>query len=122
MVDFRQKYLKYFLLEKKWGFKNQAIIGGLENIIDPWKTESAQNGIPIQIINSVSDLLHSYRNLEIIQRQKVIDQLIDLVSLQNNTKIQSNTDSSTTIKIYNHRRSNIRRRNRIIIIQIRIST
>ncbi len=90
MVDFRQNFLKYFLLEKKWGFKNLAIIGGLENIIDPWKTESAQNGIPIQIINSVSDLLYSYRNLEIIQRQKVIDQLIDLVSLQNNTKIQSN--------------------------------
>jgi ATP-dependent DNA helicase RecG len=58
-----EKLRKYFRLEAENGYKDSAIIGGLEKILDFWEADARNEGLPEEIIQAVAGRIRDYRRL-----------------------------------------------------------
>ena len=58
-----EKLRKYFRLEAENGYKDNAIIGGLEKILDFWEADARNEGLPEEIIQAVAGRIRDYRRL-----------------------------------------------------------
>jgi len=66
------KLRNYFKLEAKNGYKNTAIIGGLERMLDPWAAEARADNLPENIIQAVTTRLRDYQRLSEESRKETL--------------------------------------------------
>ena len=80
MTSYHEKFRNIFMLEKRRGFDNKAVLGGLGRIVALWQSEASQNKIPQETIDNISKMLTSYDNLSKEERKSQINKLISLFS------------------------------------------
>jgi ATP-dependent DNA helicase RecG len=69
------KLKKYLQLEAQRGFDNRAIMGGLQQMLEPWRTEAEQVGTPDDLIQAVVARLRDYPRLTPQSREEVLQGL-----------------------------------------------
>lgn len=79
MNDFLEKWIRLFSHEIKCGFQNNAVIGGLDNIIPQWKSEGINNKLSPSEIDRVVSILLSYKNLVVENRRQEIETIISFL-------------------------------------------
>lgn len=67
-----EKIKKYLQLEAQRGFDNRAIMGGLQQMLDPWRTEAEQSKISDDLIQAVVARLRDYPRLTPPSREEVL--------------------------------------------------
>lgn len=70
-----EKLVKYLRLEAEREFDNQAVMGGLERMLDPWKSEARDAGVNDQTIEVVVERLQDYDHLNPASRREVLQGL-----------------------------------------------
>ncbi len=66
------KLRNYFKLEAKNGYQNNAIIGGLERMLEPWSAEARADNLPENIIQAVTTRLRDYHRLSEESRKETL--------------------------------------------------
>jgi len=66
------KLRNYFKLEAKNGYKNSAVIGGLERMLEPWAAEARADNLPENIIQAVTTRLRDYQRLSESSRKETL--------------------------------------------------
>ncbi len=66
------KLRNYFKLEAKNGYQNNAIIGGLERMLEPWSAEARIDNLPENIIQAVTTRLRDYHRLSEDSRKETL--------------------------------------------------
>lgn len=69
------KLTKFLRLEAERGFDNRAVVGGLERMLEPWKAQAQQSGVPAEVIEVVRARLRDYPTLSIQSRREVLQGL-----------------------------------------------
>jgi ATP-dependent DNA helicase RecG len=80
MLDFYQKILNVFSLEKEKGFQNTAVSGGLENFISFINLQGKKQNISKTQIEALINFFNLYSSLPYDKRNTVINQIINLFS------------------------------------------
>ena len=73
-----EKLYKILCLEKEQGYRNRAVIGGLEKLIANWHGEALREAATQDcqaLVNEIVDSLKDYSTLETTARAQVIDQI-----------------------------------------------
>ncbi|RLD05508.1 MAG: hypothetical protein DRI56_09485, partial [Chloroflexota bacterium] len=70
-----QKLRKYFRLEAKRGYDNEAVMGGIDNILPSWEGEARADNLPESVIQAVATRLRDYHRLSKESRQVVLQGL-----------------------------------------------
>lgn len=70
-----EKLRKFFRLEHVNGYANNAVIGGLENMLTYWEGEARNEGVPEEIIQSTAEVLRGYEALETDKRAVALKDL-----------------------------------------------
>ncbi|MEA2008906.1 MAG: DEAD/DEAH box helicase, partial [Chloroflexota bacterium] len=70
-----QKLRNYFRLEAKRGYDNEAVMGGIENILSSWEGEARADNLPEPIIQAVTTRLRDYHRLSEESRKIVLQGL-----------------------------------------------
>ncbi|MBW8012656.1 MAG: ATP-dependent DNA helicase RecG [Chloroflexi bacterium] len=86
-----QKLQKFFRLESGRDFDNRAVMGGLENMLEPWEAEARADSIPEEIIQAVTTRLRDYGRLSPDSRGEVLKGLWE--------RIKRETDNITASSI-----------------------
>ncbi|HEY42897.1 MAG TPA: ATP-dependent DNA helicase RecG [Anaerolineae bacterium] len=66
---------KYIHLEADRGYDNRAVVGGLQNMLQPWEAEARATGLPNETIEVVLAKLKDYPQLATDTRRQVLDDL-----------------------------------------------
>ena len=66
------KITKFLRLEAERGFDDRAVVGGLGNMLDPWKTEAQAAGLEEDLISAVESRLLDYDRLSPGSRSDVL--------------------------------------------------
>jgi len=66
------KLRNYFKLEAKNGYQNNAVIGGLERMLEPWAAEARVDQLPENIIQAVTIRLRDYHRLSADSRKETL--------------------------------------------------
>ncbi|MBC8505779.1 MAG: ATP-dependent DNA helicase RecG [Anaerolineales bacterium] len=66
------KLRNYFKLEAKNGYQNNAVIGGLERMLEPWAAEARADQLPENIIQAVTIRLRDYHRLSEDSRKETL--------------------------------------------------
>jgi len=74
-----QKLQKFLMLETDRGFDNHAVMGGLERMLDLWKSEAQDDGLTESFIEVVSIGLNDYSNLSIEEREEILKDLLQRI-------------------------------------------
>lgn len=72
-----EKLQKFFKLESERGYDNRAVVGGLDKILPSWKKEAKSQNLNEDLIQTVTDRLNEYANLELDARQSCIQGLLE---------------------------------------------
>ncbi len=67
-----QKLAKYLALEAERGFDNGAVVGGLERMLDPWREEARESGVPPELTDIVVARLRDYPRLSAKSREETL--------------------------------------------------
>ncbi len=67
-----EKLRKYFRQEAKQGYQNRAIIGGLEQMLQPWAAEARADKLPEPLIQAVISRLRDYHALSENSRKEAL--------------------------------------------------
>ncbi|KPK89642.1 MAG: hypothetical protein AMJ88_17300, partial [Anaerolineae bacterium SM23_ 63] len=70
-----KKLTKYIHLEADRGYDNRAVVGGLQNMLQPWEAEARATGLPNETIEVVLAKLKDYPQLATDTRRQVLDDL-----------------------------------------------
>lgn len=70
-----EKLGKFLRLEEERGYDNRAVLGGLENMLDPWEEQARSSGIDNAIIELVASRLGDYARLSEQSRAETLDGL-----------------------------------------------
>lgn len=71
------RLLKVLALEKKQGFRNKAVIGGLDKFVSRWETDARNEVDDAQAIHEIVSLLLGYAAVEDIPaRERILEQVI----------------------------------------------
>jgi ATP-dependent DNA helicase RecG len=57
-----EKLLKFLRLEADRGYDNRSVLGGLDQMLDPWQEEARQQEVPEAVIQVVVSLCVTIRN------------------------------------------------------------
>ncbi len=79
-----EKLTKYLRLEAQRDFDNQAVMGGLARMLEPWEEEARETGVEDRTIKAVVDRLRDYGRLSPDSRRDVLEGLW--------SRLQSETD------------------------------
>jgi len=74
-----QKLQKFLKLEIERGFDNHAVMGGLERMLDLWKSEAQNDGLVESFIDAVINSLHDYSNLTFDVREQTLQDLLQRI-------------------------------------------
>jgi ATP-dependent DNA helicase RecG len=77
-----EKLSKILRLEQSQGYRNRAVIGGLENLADIWQKEAQaeiQEETQVEQVNQIVDLLQHYAETDQSQRAQTVDNILDLL-------------------------------------------
>ena len=66
------KLTKYMRLEAERGHDNQAVVGGLQRMLEPWEVEARQSGLAKHFIDMVLSRLRDYPKLSPASRKEVL--------------------------------------------------
>ncbi len=66
------KITKFIMLEAERGFDDRAVVGGLGNMLAPWKAEAETQGLPEDLIATVESRLQDYHRLSPGSRSEVL--------------------------------------------------
>ncbi len=66
------KLAKYMRLEAERGHDNQAVLGGLQRMLEPWEAEARQSGLETHFIDMVLSRLRDYPKLSPASRREVL--------------------------------------------------
>lgn len=69
------KLTKYLHLEADRGYDNRAVVGGLQNMLEPWEAEARKTGLPDKTIEAVLSQLEDYSQLSTDSRREILDNL-----------------------------------------------
>jgi ATP-dependent DNA helicase RecG len=67
-----EKLKKYLQLEAQRGYDNRAIMGGLQQMLEPWRSEAEQTGTSEDLIQAVVARLRDYPRLTSQSRREVL--------------------------------------------------
>jgi ATP-dependent DNA helicase RecG len=67
-----EKLSKYLRLEAQRGYDNRAIMGGLQQMLDPWRSEAENSGTSEELIEAVTTRLRDYPRLSPESRREVL--------------------------------------------------
>lgn len=70
-----EKLTKYLHLETDRGYDNRAVVGGLQNMLEPWEAEARSTGLSDETIEAVLSHLEGYSQLSTDSRRDVLDDL-----------------------------------------------
>jgi len=70
-----EKLLKFFILESERGYDNQAVLGGLERMLDHWQAQARSDHLPEDIIQAVNTRINDYSRLSPKSRSEALDGL-----------------------------------------------
>jgi ATP-dependent DNA helicase RecG len=70
-----EKLTKYLHLETDRGYDNRAVVGGLQNMLEPWEAEARSTGLSDETIVAVLSHLEGYSQLSADSRRDVLDDL-----------------------------------------------
>jgi ATP-dependent DNA helicase RecG len=70
-----EKLQKFFKLEADMGYNNRAVIGGFEQIAGSWEAEARADGIPEELVQTISERLRNYASLSPTSRQETLQGL-----------------------------------------------
>jgi len=74
-----EKLEKILQLEQSQGYRNRAVIGGLESYVETWRKESlaqSQDEALGQQVDEISDLLRTYAEVDEAQRAQAISEIL----------------------------------------------
>jgi len=80
-----EKLYKIFKLEAEFGYKNKAVVGGLEKLTGSWIGEARADGISEENIQKVTAALNQYPNLDIngrVHALKEIGHVLDIPGIK----------------------------------------
>jgi ATP-dependent DNA helicase RecG len=66
------KLLKFLRLEADRGYDNRSVLGGLDQMLEPWQEEARQQEVPEAVIQVVVSRLRDYPQLTPASRQEVL--------------------------------------------------
>ena len=66
------KLAKYLRLEADRGFDNHAVVGGLQQMLDPWQIEAHETKLPKAMVDAVINSLKDYSHLSPQARQEAL--------------------------------------------------
>jgi len=67
-----EKLLKFLRLEADRGYDNRSVLGGLDQMLDPWQEEARQQDVPEAVIQVVVSRLRDYPQLTPASRKEVL--------------------------------------------------
>ncbi len=67
-----EKLSKYLRLEAQRGYDNRAIMGGLQQMLDPWRSEAESSGTSEELVEAVTTRLRDYPRLSPESRREVL--------------------------------------------------
>ncbi len=70
-----EKLYKFFKLEIERGYDNRAVMGGLEQMLDPWTSEAHADNLPEDLIEAIVVRLRDYHRLSVSSRQEALQGL-----------------------------------------------
>ncbi len=70
-----EKLTKFLHLETDRGYDNRAVVGGLQNMLEPWEAEARATGLPDKTVEVVRSYLEDYAQLSVDTRRNVLDRL-----------------------------------------------
>lgn len=79
MPDFYRKIQQVLELEKKKGYKNSAVAGGLEKFTEFINRQGLSENIPAKFIAEFSDYFQIYSSLSLEERESTIDNFLKLI-------------------------------------------
>jgi len=68
-----EKLQKFFNLEAERGYDNNAVMGGLDRMLEHWETEARTDELSEDIINAVTSRIRDYSRLSSASRAEVLD-------------------------------------------------
>jgi len=77
-----EKLYKFFKLEADRGYDNRAVVGGLEQMLDPWTSEARADNLPEDLIEAIVVRLRDYHRLTESSRQEALEGLWKRVQRQ----------------------------------------
>ena len=69
------KLKKFLKLEAERGYDNRAVLGGLENMLDPWEAEARAEELPQDLVEAVVSRLRDYHRLTEPSREEALQGL-----------------------------------------------
>jgi ATP-dependent DNA helicase RecG len=73
------KLLKILKLEAELGYENRAVVGGLEKFLPVWENESKSSNLNLEFVQSVTDKIRTYRDLDQEGRTNLLSELRDVL-------------------------------------------
>lgn len=99
-----EKIIKILKLEKKRNFDNRSVMGGLDKYSESFKLDAINEGIPSQVIKSITDALSNYHFLSKDERKSAIETLLDELLEKKTTQAKPLVnDYSELIKFQNQK-------------------
>ncbi|NTV36548.1 MAG: DEAD/DEAH box helicase, partial [Anaerolineaceae bacterium] len=74
-----EKLQKFLSLETERRFDNRAVVGGLEKVQPTWDREAKESGIPISLVQAISDKLIQYPTIDSLIREEVVTEILTLL-------------------------------------------
>src|SRR3989304_10447995 len=69
------KLKKFLKLEAERGYDNPAVLGGLENMLDPWEAEARAEELPQDLVEAVVSRLRDFHRFTEPSRQEALQGL-----------------------------------------------
>jgi ATP-dependent DNA helicase RecG len=73
------KLLKILKLEAELGYENRAVVGGLEKFLPVWENESKSSNLNVEFVQSVSEKVRTYHDLDQEGRTNLLSELRDVL-------------------------------------------
>jgi ATP-dependent DNA helicase RecG len=92
MLPAFEKLSKILKLETSHGYRNESVIGGLENFAEIWRNEAsaeAQNEAQSTIVNEIADLLANYAEGNRVKRAQTVSGILYQLESQGETSKSS---------------------------------
>jgi ATP-dependent DNA helicase RecG len=93
------KLTKYMRLEAERGHDNQAVVGGLQRMLEPWEVEARQSGLAKHFIDMVLSRLRDYPTLSPASRKEVLQGIWNRMQNEYPTAEQREGDGEVTTPV-----------------------
>ncbi len=73
------KLVKFLIPEVENGYKNRAVIGGLDKITHTWESDARAENLPQELISTIIVLLNSYPGASLDERRNIIGEIANRI-------------------------------------------